>query len=52
MTPEKALEILDEATAMLNVNRATHQQCLQASETIRQAIAPKPVPPKKATEKK
>ena len=38
MTPEQALEILNQATAQLPVNRQTHEQILKALEVLRVAI--------------
>ena len=38
MTSEQALEILNQATAQLPVNRQTHEQILKALEVLRVAI--------------
>lgn len=38
MTTQQALEILNQATAQLPVNRATHEQILRALETLRAAL--------------
>ncbi len=41
MTPEQALEILNQATAQIVTNRNTHEQLLKALEVLRQAISKK-----------
>lgn len=38
MTPDQALQILDQATAALSVNRQTHNQIMQALAALRQAL--------------
>jgi hypothetical protein len=43
MTTEQALEILNQATAQLPVNRATHEQILKALETLRVALKPQEI---------
>jgi len=43
MTPEQALDILDQATARLSLSRADHTLIVAALNTVR-ALAPKATP--------
>jgi hypothetical protein len=40
LTPKQALEILEQATATLNTNRAVHIQILQALEVLKKNMIP------------
>jgi hypothetical protein len=41
MTPQEALNILDQAVSQLQANRQIHVQLQQAIEVLREAIKPK-----------
>jgi DNA-binding phage protein len=41
MTPEQALQLLDKAAGMANVNRDAHLQIQQAYQVLLKAIQPK-----------
>jgi hypothetical protein len=41
MTTEQALKVLDQATSLLNGNRAQHAQIIEALETLRKAVEKK-----------
>ena len=40
MTPEQALELLDKATSMLQLNRADHSAIAKALQTLNTLVAP------------
>lgn len=47
MTPEQALQILDQATALLQVNRQDQIQIMEALRVLKAAIEEKPTKPAK-----
>jgi len=42
MTPEQALQVIDQATSLLQMTRAQHGQIIQALEVLKKAIEAKP----------
>lgn len=38
MTPEQALELITQATAHLNLNRAQHEKIIEALQVLKKAI--------------
>jgi hypothetical protein len=50
MTPEDAIQILDQVTAQIPLVRADQAKVLEALQTLRAATAPKPAPPDEPTE--
>jgi len=45
MTPQEALQFLDNVLQQMSLNRAQHQQVLEAERIIEAAIGPKPEGP-------
>lgn len=42
MTPEQALQVLEQATSQLQATRVMHQQILQALQVLQKALQDKP----------
>ena len=45
MTPQEALEMLNNVVASVPMTRADHVRAVEAVNTLKTAIAPKPEPP-------
>lgn len=44
MTPQEALQLLDQAVAQMNTNRETHSRLVEAVDTLGKAIQPQQKP--------
>lgn len=52
MNPNQALQILDQATAMINLPRSEHFKIIEALKVIQALVMPAPVAPVAKVEKK